>query len=207
MEDMFYRILVIVVALAGLFIGLRKGMVRQVAGLLGLAFGIVCSRVFHAEGIEIVKSWLPSLENKFASEIIYSVVATAVIFITVYLAFQIIGIALRGILKILHFGTINTIMGGVFGVFKYLFILSVVFNVIASIDQQSSLMQACRGTDGNLIEWVMPIAPAFLNSDFEELEYLLQVEEAKKISTNNSTYINVIITDVKTKTLNTTQIC
>lgn len=193
MGDMFYRILVIVVALIGLFVGLRKGMVQQVIGLLGLAFGIVCSRVFHDEGVEIVKSWMPSLSDVFASEIVYSVMATAVIFVLVYLLFQFVGLALRGVLKILQLGAVNTIIGGVFGVFKYLFLLSVVFNVIACLDQDSSLMKACKGADGNLIEWVMPIAPAFLDSGFEDLEYLIQLEDAKKISDNNLGCRNVSI--------------
>ena len=193
MGDTFYRILVIIVALIGLFVGIRKGMVRQVAGLLGLAFGIVCSRVFHAEGVEIVKSILPSLADKFASEIIYSVIATAIIFLVVYLLFQFVGLALRGILKILQLGTLNTILGGLFGVFKYLFLLSVVFNLIGCLNQDSSLMEACKGTDGNLIEWVMPIAPIFLDSGFEELEHLIQMEDAKKISSNNLENINVNI--------------
>lgn len=189
--DTFYRLLVIIVALAGLFVGLRKGMVRQVASLLGLAFGIVCCRVFHAEGVEIVKSWWPSINEHFASEITYSVLATAAIFTVVYLAFQLVGVAIRGVLKLLNLGAINTIFGGAFGMFKYLLILSIIFNVIASLNPKSSLMEACKATDGNLIEWVMPIAPALLDNDFDELEHLLQLEDAKKISYNNHNGENV----------------
>ena len=64
--------------------------------------------------------------------------------------------------------------------------MSVLYNIIISIDSDSSLVDCCKADDGNVVGVVMGIAPAILDIDSaDDLLYMKQKEEAKTISYNN----------------------
>lgn len=64
--------------------------------------------------------------------------------------------------------------------------MSVVFNIIMSVDSDSSLSDYCNADDGNVVGVVMGIAPALFSTETpEDLLYIKQKEEAKNISYNN----------------------
>lgn len=190
---MIFHIILIIVCVVGIFFGYRKGLIHQLASLLGLIFGIVGCQLFHEQVDEFLRDFLPGLGNSIESEYTYSILASAVIFLSIYLLFLLLGGILRSAMQMIHLGAIDSVAGAVAGAFRYLLILSIVYNLILAISPNSQLLKICNHNDGNIVEVVMSMAPALLNSEsFNDLALKIQLEEAKKISSNNISPKNVI---------------
>lgn len=183
---MFYPILIIALCLYGLFSGWRKGMVRQVGSLLALAFGVVCARIFGPVLEPALAPVLHTGEPGEASPMgvyVLSVVSGSIVFIVVSLALRLLAALLTSLLKVLCLGAVNSILGAVFGLCKWVVILSVALNLWLCITQEKRLLDYCDDGDGNVVETVMSVAPALMDTEGpDNLEHNLQMEEAKTIS-------------------------
>lgn len=180
--EIVYKLLVITVALSGFFTGLKRGMLRQMMSLLGVAFAIVSCRVLTPSVADVLQTKIPFWCNHFAPQIVYSVLASTLIFGIVYICFALMDVILHNIMGKWEIGGLDLVLGAVYRVFRNLLLLSVIYNVIAVVDCSSSLVKEERGADGNLIEIIMPLAPSMLNNGYDNFGHLLQLEEAKKIS-------------------------
>jgi len=180
--EIVYKLLVVAVALAGFYTGLKRGMLRQLMSLLGVAFGIVCSRVFSPPVSVWLQQKIPFWTEHFAADVVYMVLASAVVFGLVYSIFAVMDTVLHSILGKWEISGLDLIIGAAFRMMRNLLFISIVYNVVAVLDNSSVLVREQRGADANLIEVVMPIAPALLDNGYENFWLLLQLEEAKKIS-------------------------
>lgn len=188
MSGTFFHIIVIIAAIAGVVLGFRKGLLRQLAGLLGFGFGIVCCRLFVSQASAWISEAFPSLQGKFYSEFVCSTLAAVFIFIAVYFAFCCLARILKTLLSAIHVGVVNSVLGAAFGMLKYVFGVSLLFNLILCITPQSSLMSLSKADDGNVVELATAFAPALLGSDsIYDLAHKLQLKEAEKISCNFKT--------------------
>lgn len=180
-----YHIMVVLTAAAGLVIGWRKGFLRQIGGLCGIILGMILCRVLHDPGIEAVRSLWPSVEGKFASDFIYSTLASALIFGGTYAACWLAAGLLGSMMKTIRVGALNSIAGAAFCAFKFLTVLSLFFNLVLCVKPEGSLMKSCKAGDGNMIETVTGIAPALFDSyNADDLALRKQLQDAKKISLN-----------------------
>ena len=193
MEDGFYHILILVVSTVAVISGFRKGFTGQVSGILGLAFGVVCARVFEQPSEEFFRALLPGISNSPFSEFIYSVISAATVYVIVYLVFRIFTAILRSALQIFYVGMLNRIMGSFFCLLKYLMFLSLFYNLILCVHPDSTLLRYARADDGNMVDEVTMLAPALLGCmGVDDLSHLWQLNEAKKISCNINRASDVI---------------
>lgn len=66
-------------------------------------------------------------------------------------------------------------------------LVSMAYNLILGFDSGSVLLKSMKSDDGNIVEEVMLLAPAVLGCEGpDELAHRIQLEEAKKISINDS---------------------
>ncbi len=180
-----YHIIILIAGVLGIFRGWRCGFLGQTGGLLGILFGIVFCRLFARDGAEIIEGMLPSIAGLFASDFIYMSLSTAAIFITVYLGFRLLSSIFRRILCGLRLGAINSLAGSALCLFKYMLMISLVYNVILAIFPGCALMRECKAGDGNMVEVVMELAPALLNTYSPcDLALKYQLKEAEAISAN-----------------------
>ncbi|MBE6313558.1 MAG: CvpA family protein [Bacteroidales bacterium] len=185
MQSIYHFILLIVAAVA-IFIGYRKGLIKQLAGIVGMILGIVSVHLFSDSVEPIIREQFPSFQGGFLEDYTYSVVTACVIFLAVYVAMQLLSFAFKHVLGALNLGILNSLLGVVFCVFKFMLVMSVLYNIIISIDTDSSLVDYCNADDGNIVGVVMGMAPAILDIDSaNDLLYMKQKEEAKSISYNN----------------------
>ena len=183
MSEVTYHIVVIVIAAVAVIRGYRTGLTGQVAGVLGFAFGVVSARVFGPEIEHLFADNFPDLLYKPWSGYMVSQLAYGFIYVGVYVAFRFLTAALRAAMAVFEIGILDSLMGAVFSLFKYMMLLSVAFNLLICINPRSRLVDYCSAADGNVVEGVVELAPDLMGSiGVGSLAHRLQLEEARKIS-------------------------
>lgn len=179
---MLYHVLPLIVAAFAFRQGYRKGIIKQIPKLIGFCFGIVCAHLFALPVEESLRVLMPSVASKIEGEYIYSVLATGLVYLTVYgvlnTCTQFLNLIFRKRPEIL-----GSLAGSLFCFVRYMLLLSVFYNLWLGLRTNSDLMKYAKTDDGNIVELVMLISPAILGGEsVEELAHTLQLEEAKTIS-------------------------
>ena len=183
MSAVAYHIIVIVIAAVAVIKGFRSGFTGQVSGVLGFAFGTVCTHVFSDQAEAFMRTLFPALQGHVGSEFIYSVTSAAVVYVIVYLLFKILTKVLRSAMQVFYVGMLDRLLGAAFCLAKYMLLLSIAYNLIVCVNPSSQLMKYATSDDGNVVECVMLLAPGLLGChSFEDFYHILQLREAKKIS-------------------------
>ena len=178
-----YFIIVVIIGVWAVLTGFRKGLVRQIGAVLGVAFGIVAARTLSPEFIGIVNGWLPKSLNGFNRSFVCLTLTSGLIFLVAYGIVSVCSLPLNKMMKMIPVGILGSIGGSLFRLFQYLLFLSLFYNLLADLNPSSSLTRASSMHDGNILEGVMKIAPPIL--DFpgaEDVAFRQQMEDAKKIS-------------------------
>ena len=153
----------------GLYKGLSRGIIKELASLLGLALGtygaLRFSEQFH----------LPIQENTSIDESFIPIIAFAVTFLIIILTVRVLGLILDKIIKIVTLGLINRVLGGVFGVLKMALITSALLLIVNSIDQQLEIIPKEQKKKALLYQPISEIVPLLLNE--EETNSLMKEAE------------------------------
>ena len=197
--NLFYFIIVFLVAFVSIATGFRRGMTNQIASLLGFAFGAVAAKVLTPQ-FSLYFLWVEHISpdpdfNEFAVNLVCSVSIYAV----VYWIFAIFSNILRVALSVFEIGMLNRLLGSFFSLLKNLLWLSIFLNLLICFKSESELLRYERANDGNLIAAVMELTPAILGCyGGEDFAHFHQLKEAKLISHQyvpcniNGFYINNI---------------
>lgn len=178
-----YYIIIIIVAVWGVFTGYRKGFMRQLNGVLGMAFGIVAARLLAPDFAITVESWLPEGFNGFKRQYLCATLSCGLIYLVVAGIVGFCTLPLGKLMGVLGTGIMDSLGGALFRLFQFLFVVSIFYNLLVDVDPASSLTKSSRLHDGNIVEGVMKISPPILGfPGAEEVAYRQQLEEAKKIS-------------------------
>lgn len=178
-----YHILVISVALVALMKGFRRGLTRQVSGVLGFVFGIVAARTLGSEFENWLMQWMPKFYHPVAKTFFFSTLSYGLIWCGSIMAFSMLTKILNIVLGYMQVGIMNSMAGAVFTLLKYLMMLSLLFDLAICRPYGSPLMHCAQHDDGNLVDGVVRLAPYVLGSMSAD-EYVLKVQlwEAKRIS-------------------------
>lgn len=183
MGEAIYHILVIAVALVGMFRGFRTGLLRQVSGVLGFVFGIVAAHVLGPDFSVWLAGWFPRYYDPVAKTFFIQILAYGFIWGMCLFFFSMFAGILNYILGFIPSGMMNSLAGAAFSTLKYLMFLSILFDLAICRPFESPLMHCARHDDGNLVDGVIRLAPSFLGTMTAE-DYILGVQlwEAKSIS-------------------------
>ena len=110
--------IIIALLLLGMFRGWRRGMLKQLTSLLGIVVGLLAAKMFYMMLGEVLS---PHLNDN-------AKLANALAFIAIWvLVPAVLGLLAELITtvldKIIVVGTMNKLMGAVFGLFKYAFLI------------------------------------------------------------------------------------
>lgn len=178
-----YYLLVIIVAVWAILTGYRKGFLRQLNGLTGVAFGIVAARLMAPDFTVVVDGWMPEGFRGFNRTFLCDTLAAGIIYIIVASLVTLATVPVGRLVSSLGDGVLNSIGGAIFRCFQFLMVLSIVYNLLVDLNPRSELTRSSRLHDGNIVEGVMQIAPSILGfPGAEEVDYRQQLEDAKKIS-------------------------
>lgn len=178
-----YYIIVVIVAVWAVFSGYRKGFMRQMNGVLGVAFGIAAARMLAPEFEGTVNSWLPTAFSGFSRQFFCTTLTNGLIFVITGGIIAFCTYPVGKLVSVLGSGMLNAIGGALFRLFQFMMVLSIVYNLLVDLSPASDLTKSSRLHDGNIVEGVMKLAPDIIGfPGAEEVAYRQQLEDAKKIS-------------------------
>lgn len=156
-----------VILLIGFVVGFKKGFFVALAGLIGLIVGVYGAVYFSGYAAGYISSWFDW------SEATTNLVAFAVTFLMIVLLISLAGKFLTKIADFAALGILNKLLGAVFNVLKYAFIISVIFMFVNASNTYSILSEEDREASV-LYTPVASLAPLVLPhilntvEDFEE---------------------------------------
>lgn len=155
----------------GLYKGLSRGIIKELASLLGLVVGIYGALRFSDQFHLLIQ------ENTSIDESFIPIIAFAITFLIIILMVRVLGLILDKIIKMVALGLISRVLGGVFGVLKMALIISALLLIVNSIDQQFEIIPKEQKSKALLYQPISEIVPFLLNE--EEANSL--VKEAEKV--------------------------
>jgi membrane protein required for colicin V production len=133
--------------------GIRKGFIRQIAGLIALILGIWAGYHFSAFLSGKLNIWLDSISS------FVNILSFAIIFAGVLIIVSIIGQFVAGIVKLALLGWLDKVLGILFAIIKTAFILSIVIYLLNSFDLLWSFLPKKSLDDSILYSLLQEIAP------------------------------------------------
>ena len=161
----------------GFYKGLTRGIIKELASLLALIFGIY-GAVHFSEQLQ------PTLQaNTSIDESFLPIISFAATFIVIVLLVRLLGLMLDKIIKLVALGMISGLLGGVFGALKTAFIISALLLVFNTLDYHLELIPNEQKKNSLLYQTISEMVPLLLpeaedgNSLIEEAEKVWQEAE------------------------------
>jgi len=128
--------------------GFTHGLIRELASLAALIFGIYAAFAFS----DLVAEWIcnPNIPKE---------VYFAITFLGVLIAVFFLGRLIEKIIKLVIPEFVNNLLGALFGVAKVMVIFSVIFYFIHSIDSKNVLLTEKTTEKSFTYKYIEPIAP------------------------------------------------
>ena len=183
-----YHIIIIAVALVGLWMGWRAGFTGQVPSVLGLSFGAVSAHIFGPQVREAVTTRYPDLVHMPGGEFACCFISGAIVFTAVFTLCVLLTGILGRIASDYGGGIADSLFGAIFGALKYLVFLSILLNLQACLDPGASSLRSADSDDGNVVASVMRLAPALMSEmGLDDYLFILQMRHARSISCTHTT--------------------
>lgn len=122
-------IILIIPIVYGLIMGIRRGFVKEAVMLVAVAMGVFVARIFSSPMAALLQEHFEASPK--TAQILSYVVVMAVFVGGMY----ILAWMLTKILKAMKLGAVNRIFGGLFGLLKWVLIMSVVLYLVTIIDR------------------------------------------------------------------------
>lgn len=152
-----------IILLIACVVGFKKGLFVALAGLIGVIAGVYGAVYFSEYAAYYIASWTNWNEQTI------NLAAFAVTFLGIILLISMAGKALTKIANFAALGIINKLLGAIFNVLKFAFIISVIFMFVNSIPTFSILSQEDRD-QSTLYEPVASLAPLILPYILKEVD-------------------------------------
>lgn len=205
MSDAIYHLTVIVLAALGVVRGYRSGLSGQLAGITGICFGIVCAHLFFDPVYEWMTQYFPETRLRLGGDYLLRMLSASAVFLLIYSIIAMLGPVLKSAMSVFPSGLLGSVAGALLGLLKYMFFVSIFFNIIVDYNPYSSLLKFATDGDGNVVAGVMVLAPAsFGVPGCDDLAHARRLEEAKRISFLNPPPSSYVITLVDPTRLITT---
>ena len=156
-------IIIAVLLVIGFIGGLRDGLVKQVASLVGLIGGLLLGRAFYVP----VGEWFAGTFG-FSVEAAH-ITAFILILVIVPLFFSLVGWLMSKILSVICLGWINRLLGGVIGALKFVLLVGVVITGIEFFDKHDVLVPEEKKVASVFYYPLYEIAGIFFDSVKKEL--------------------------------------
>ena len=146
----------------GAYNGYQKGIVKQLASLLGIIAGIFLAKNFYPN-LDL------KLQKTFESEAGFiSIISLISIFLITVLTFNIIAKILTKFLKKIALGVLNKIFGTVFGATKSILILCVIVFVFSKINNLVGIIKNEELHQSTFYSNIEKINDIIIKSSYEE---------------------------------------
>lgn len=169
-----------VILLIGFVIGFKKGLFVALAGLIGLIAGVYGALYFSGFAAGYLSVWFNW------SEATTNLAAFAVTFLGIVLLVSLAGRFLTKIADFAALGIVNKLLGAVFNVLKYAFIVSVIFMFVNVSERYSILSEEDRASSVLYVP-VASLAPLVLPHILNEVDtYENEADDVEEESRNTN---------------------
>lgn len=177
-------IIIVVLVLAGIITGFRKGFIKQLATLTGLVVGLLAAKALYGVVGEKLTGTItddPSLAHLAAFILIWLVVP---------IAFTLVASVITKALEIISLGWLNRILGAALGAVKWTLFISLLICVLNYIDADGKIISRQLREQsmlykpvGELAGLIMPAVHDFANDILQKEKQ--QQEEIQQNQKNN----------------------
>jgi membrane protein required for colicin V production len=168
----YLDIVLAVPLLWGLYKGISKGIVKELASLIALIAGIY-GAVHFADSIH------PYLKEHFSINTSFvPIISFGITFVAIVLGIKIIGFVIDKIVKAVALGVISRLLGGVFGIMKTAFIISGLLLIVNTFDYYLNLIPIEQKKQSILYQPISNMIPSIMPNvkDGDSL-----IKEAEKV--------------------------
>ena len=156
--DLFF----VVVIAWGAYSGFSKGLIKELASILGVIIGVF-----------LAKNYYPYLDIKlkpiFESEAGFiSILSAILIFLLTIMVFKIIAKFLTKFLKIIALGLLNRIIGSVFGIFKTVLLLCILVFIFSNINNVTGIIKTEKLSQSFFYSKIEKINSFIIESNYNE---------------------------------------
>ena len=123
-------IVILLPLLVGLVRGLMKGLITELIAIAAVVLGFVGARLWG----DVFSQWI--VEQFTWPQPICDAVAYALLFVGIALVLNIVGRIISKLIKAIHLGFINRLLGGLFGAAKWAIVVVVLVFCVHSLDQR-----------------------------------------------------------------------
>ena len=148
-------IVILVVFVASLAIGFKKGIIVQVGSLGGILFGVVLCRLLGTRLTGVIA-------GADVPGYIDSVLANIILFVGGFLSVKIVAHFCKQLTHALALGGLDRLAGALFGLFQWMLVLSILLNLWVTVKPGTDFLAMSTLGNGHAIEAVMGLAPAVL---------------------------------------------
>lgn len=185
MVNVVYLILVLATGFISIASGFRKGFTRQLASVLGFAFGAVASRILTPDYTSYFTWTSKFSQSPEFADFTANLTCAVCIYIIVFCFFSLFSVIFNKIFANFYKGMFNRLAGAFFSLLKNLLWLSIFFNLLLCFFKSSGLLNFEKSNDGNVVASVMSLTSTVLGCyGAEDFAHFNQLKDAKKISCN-----------------------
>lgn len=152
----YFDVVLIVPILWGAYKGFTKGLIIEIASLVGLILGLYLGVNFSSITATYISQYI-DVNSKMLP-----IVAFAVTFIGVVILTFIIGKIIEKVVNFVALKLVNKIAGACFGILKYVLIFSALLFVFDSIDKQFHIVPEDIKQESKLYPLIQPIVPTII---------------------------------------------
>ena len=124
----------------GFFRGYSKGLVLEITSILAISLGVFGSIKFSNDSAELLNKFFPALLENTNDQIII-ILSYSITFLAIIVLVSLIGKAITKALKLIFLGFYNKVLGGIFGVIKFVIILSILFVFFENLNSKFSIVE------------------------------------------------------------------
>ena len=141
--------LIFLVLLVGTVAGFLRGIISQVASIVGFALGIFACFSIGSQATELLVTLIPSAASWPLAEFTTAAIAQGTLFMLVMLTCRVIAFSVKGIARRAKLRLADRLGGSALGAFKNMMVLSLLLNLWFVISPTSSAFTT-QGSLGNL---------------------------------------------------------
>ena len=157
--------LIAIIVVAGIVWGYRKGLIGQLASIVSYALGIAACVTMGDKAAEVLLAVNPEAAQWPMSGVTVHAVATLVLFLLVALTVRVIAFFVKSITKAVHLGFFDRLGGSALCVFKWLFVLSIVLNLLLVLNPSNEMFSTRHAINNKPFEATLNLMPAVLGND------------------------------------------
>ena len=149
----YFDIIIVIPLVWGAYKGFRKGFIIEIASFIALGLGIW-------GGIKFSSLSANYLSEMFEfSERLMPLISFSITFILIVIAVFFVAKMIQKVIKLVALGFINKAAGAVFGILKFGLILSVIINLINTVDAEIEFVDKEMKDSSLLYEPISKISP------------------------------------------------